>query len=339
MLFRTILVATAAVAASATKILLPLYQWSGDCWPELQQAATENPALEFILIFNPSSGPITDAADPSLYCIPRLRKLLPTSTFIGYVRTDYGNRAAADVNADIATYKTWSGITVDTAGSTARLDGIFFDEVVSEASSTNLALYSGYSTAVRNAFGAKGMSTIVYNPGTVVDARFYDTADIVVSFETYYKEWQGASSLPVTSLVPKSAIMIHSFPTGTSGSSLLPTAVQQIAPRAGAVFITDIQLAEADVRQQVRYRRQRDDVNAGYHDVDAGYHDVDARRNDVNASYHDLDAGYHDLDARRYVVDASYHGVDAGYRDVDARRNDAVLPANEARRQGVGRVL
>jgi len=31
----------------------------------------------------------------------------------------------------------------------------------------------------------------VFNPGTVVSANFYKYADIVVSFETYAKEWKG----------------------------------------------------------------------------------------------------------------------------------------------------
>lgn len=108
--------------------------------PPSRARSVQNPSLDFILIFNPNSGPITDASDPSLYCVPRLRKLLPRSTFVGYVPTGYGERSAAAVKADIATYKQWNTIKVDKAGSTARLDGIFFDEAAWEPTSTNLVL-------------------------------------------------------------------------------------------------------------------------------------------------------------------------------------------------------
>ncbi|GAA5840339.1 hypothetical protein JCM9279_002350 [Rhodotorula babjevae] len=245
MRFSLVLLAAAAAVASATKVILPLYEWSEDCWPELQQAAAENPSLEFILIFNPNSGPVTDATDPSLYCVPRLRKLLPTSTFIGYVPTGYGERSAAAVKADVATYKKWSSIKVDSAGSTAKLDGIFFDEAAWDPTTKNLQLYSGHANAARAAFGAKGKSTVVFNPGTVVSASFYKYADIVVSFETYAKEWKGTASLPSSSLVPKSAIMLHTYTGNTS--TALSTTVRQIVPRAAAVFITDVSLDKEDV--------------------------------------------------------------------------------------------
>ncbi|TNY18085.1 Spherulation-specific family 4 [Rhodotorula diobovata] len=237
--------AAAAAVTSATKVILPLYEWSEDCWPELQQAAVQNPSLDFILIFNPNSGPITDASDPSLYCVPRLRKLLPRSTFVGYVPTGYGERSAAAVKADVATYKKWNTIKVDKAGSTARLDGIFFDEAAWEPTSTNLVLYSSYANAVRAAYGAKGKSTVVFNPGTVVSANFYKYADIVVSFETYANQWKGAASLPSSALVPKSAIMLHTY-TGDQ-TTALATTVRQIVPRAAAVFITDVSLDKEDV--------------------------------------------------------------------------------------------
>ncbi|GAA5896212.1 hypothetical protein JCM8208_007559, partial [Rhodotorula glutinis] len=205
----------------------------------------QNPSLEFILIFNPNSGPVIDASDPSLYCVPRLRKLLPTSTFIGYVPTGYGDRAAAAVKADIATYKKWSSIKVDSAGSTAKLDGIFFDEAAWDPTTKNLQLYSSYANAARAAYGAKGKSMVVFNPGTAVSANFYKYADIVVSFETYANEWKGAASLPSSALVPKSAIMLHTYTGNTS--TALSTTVRQIVPRAAAVFITDVSLDKEDV--------------------------------------------------------------------------------------------
>lgn len=121
-------------------------------------------------------------------------------------------------------------------------------------------------------------SQVVFNPGTVVSANFYKYADIVVSFETYANQWKGcvsrvsrthglflppdartspssrsafplpsrsAASLPSSALVPKSAIMLHTY-TGDQ-TTALATTVRQIVPRAAAVFITDVSLDKEDV--------------------------------------------------------------------------------------------
>ena len=59
-------------------------------------------------------------------CIPELKNAGSSSTVIGYVRTNYGNQAIADVEADIDTYATWP--------TSYRPTGIFFDEVAWDAS-------------------------------------------------------------------------------------------------------------------------------------------------------------------------------------------------------------
>ncbi|GAA6008718.1 spherulation-specific family 4 protein [Rhodotorula paludigena] len=250
MIARSLLLAAVATAASATKILLPLYEYSEACWPELQEAASQNPSLEFILIFNPNSGPVTDPEDPSLYCVPKLRALLPGSTFIGYVRTGYGKRTPSDGLAEIEEYRSWKDIKVDDSGKTAALDGIFFDEVLDEDSDKNHKLYQGYADAARSAFGEKGQSTIVMNPGLKVDEAFYSMADIVVPYETYFKDYHYPSSLPDSSVLPSSAIMIHDFPTGSAGTAQLPETVSQIVPAAAAIFLTDVSIDKEDVYQR-----------------------------------------------------------------------------------------
>lgn len=178
MLTHSLLCLGAASLVAATKVLVPLYSWNEDCWPELQQAAyvrrsflaerqadqlaplasAANPSVEWVLIVNPNSGPTSDVTDPSLYCVPTLREKVPRSTIVGYVRTDYGKTPKAEVSANVATYASWKGIKVGTMGKSAQLDGIFFDETADLTTKALENLYSGYSATTRKAF--PGASTV-----------------------------------------------------------------------------------------------------------------------------------------------------------------------------------
>ncbi|GAA5821217.1 hypothetical protein JCM3770_006879 [Rhodotorula araucariae] len=228
----------AAALCDATKVLLPLYQYSEDCWPELQTAASQNPSLEFLLILNPDSGPVGDASNPSLACVPKLRALLPGSTLTGYVRTGYGKRSAADVAQEVEAYKRWSEIEV-AGGKTAALDGIFFDEVDDSAKEKNLQLHQKHADAAREAFGADGI--IIFNPGTAVDAAFYKMADIVVAYESAYADYS-ESSLPPSALLPQAAIMLHNFTPSSYTST-----VASLVPAVNALFITDVKIDSQDI--------------------------------------------------------------------------------------------
>ncbi|BGP08124.1 Spherulin-4 [Rhodotorula toruloides] len=244
---KSLLAATLASTAWATKVIVPLYSWNEQCWPELQQAAAANPSQQFVLILNPDSGPTLDPTDPSMYCVPILRAKMPSSTIIGYVRTGYGSRSQSDISSEINQYKSWAGIKVNaTSGATAKLDGIFFDEVSDSTSSTNLKRYQTYSSLARNAFGRTG-STVVFNPGTAVDARFFNWADLVMYYESAYADYS-TSQLPKNAqLLAKSAIIIHSFPTGSAGSKQLPVTLKPLVPASGAVYITDLDINQVDV--------------------------------------------------------------------------------------------
>ncbi|GAA5909638.1 hypothetical protein JCM6882_008450 [Rhodosporidiobolus microsporus] len=240
-------VAAAAVAVDASKILVPLYSYSENCWPELQTAAAANPSASFIAIINPNSGPILDTSDPSLYCVPVLRQKIPNLTVVGYVRTDYGNRAPKDVLADIATYKKWAGLKVSEGGvsGSPTVDGIFFDETPTFSDTTvGFDKYVLYSRTARQRLGSK--STIIFNPGTGANTRLYSYADLVVTYEDYYKNFAAAKLPRTAKLQQKSAIMIHTIPSDTT---TLQAVLKSVVPRYGAVYITDANLDEVDVYQ------------------------------------------------------------------------------------------
>ncbi|BGP32120.1 hypothetical protein JCM10296v2_003899 [Rhodotorula toruloides] len=122
----------------------------------------------------------------------------------------------------------------------------FFDDVSDSTSSTSLKRYQTYSSLARNAFGGTG-STVVFSPGTAVDARFFTRADLVMYYESAYADYS-TSQLPKNAqLLAKSAIIIHSFPTGSAGTTQLPITLKPLVPASGAVYITDLDIKQVDV--------------------------------------------------------------------------------------------
>lgn len=66
-----------------------------------------------------------------------------------------------------------------------KLDGIFFDEAANEADKVDT--YAGYASQARESFPD---GIIVYNPGTNCDAGYFDSADLVVTAEYSYGDFQ-----------------------------------------------------------------------------------------------------------------------------------------------------
>jgi hypothetical protein len=94
---------------------------------------------------------------------------------LGYVSTSY---AARDLNlamADVDRYHSWYGV-----------DGIFVDE----AAHTDERL--GYYRALSSHVRASRDQLIVLNPGVVPARRYFDAADVVVTFEGPYTEYPAA---------------------------------------------------------------------------------------------------------------------------------------------------
>ncbi|BGP16289.1 hypothetical protein JCM10213_008269 [Rhodosporidiobolus nylandii] len=237
--------ALASTAVEATKILVPLYSWSEDCWPELQSAAAANPSASFIAIINPNSGPVSDLSDPSLYCVPVLRQKIPNLTLVGYVRTTYGARAPEDVVADINEYAAWSLLSVSAGGvkGTPKLDGIFFDETPTFLDDTSaFGTYTGYAAVARSKFGSKN-STVIYNPGAKVNPRLYRSADYIVGFEDAYSAWS-TSKFPSAANQAKTIMMVHTFP---SASRTLQSFVRRLIPAYGGLYVTNTDIREEDV--------------------------------------------------------------------------------------------
>ncbi|ORY81848.1 Spherulation-specific family 4-domain-containing protein [Leucosporidium creatinivorum] len=222
------LVLGARLAAASTSYLLPLYFWpneDGTCWSDVTSVAAAHPDLSWVIIINPESGPSTvSAIQPILDCIPQLRSAIPSAKLVGYVSTRYGERASSDVEADIDTYATWGTVKTTNGSLVGLLDGLFADEMSSDGS--DVSLYASYASYARDKLG----DLVVMNPGTSADAGYYETADLIVSYESSCEDWS------------KQAIMIYGLPEGDTStvSSLLDTLVTK--DQVGAVWLSDLTL-------------------------------------------------------------------------------------------------
>jgi len=228
-----------AAAACAAGILFPFYIYpshivSCDQWTPLITALNAHPTLPFTIVVNPSSGPGGTLPDSEYQaCLPTLRQTSNTHVkLIGYVRTNYTNRAAADVNADVATYANWP--------TSYRPDGIFFDEVTADA--THASTYNTYITNVHTHTWNSGSGYTILNPGAPVTDAYFNQADLVVTIEKLYSNFAN-SQLTLNNAnqpVSKQAVIL------TDSPSTLPTStVTQLISQdhLNSIFLTDIQQA------------------------------------------------------------------------------------------------
>jgi hypothetical protein len=89
-------------------------------------SANTNPHLNFSVILNPCSGPCLNSKPEDTYLaeMPKLKDW-PNIRTLGYVATNYTNKALDTVLAEIQTYANWTSIMNNPK---MAVDGIFFDE-------------------------------------------------------------------------------------------------------------------------------------------------------------------------------------------------------------------
>jgi len=152
-------------------ILIPLYNypswWDSATylWDDVAAAQSRAPITAII---NPNSGP--DGGPPNSDYVQGLTTLRAAGVkMLGYVSTDYGNRALNLVKADIDLYATHY-----------NLNGIFLDET---ASGTDKLSY--YTTLYQYIRGKPGLTQVILNPGTQIAQGYISqpAGDTAVIFE------------------------------------------------------------------------------------------------------------------------------------------------------------
>jgi hypothetical protein len=130
----------------------------------------KRPSLPALLVVNPASGP--GAAPDAGYRRAIATARTAGSKVLGYVPTTWGARPFAAAELDTARYREWYGV-----------DGIFFDEAARDAAAL------GYYRSLAGHARARGARIVALNPGTVPARGYFDVADVVVTFEGPFAEY------------------------------------------------------------------------------------------------------------------------------------------------------
>lgn len=115
----------------------------------------ENPAIDFIVIVNPHSGPGSEPWWPNTDYVRGIQKLNACTNVrtIGYVATTYCKRSIKDVLEDIEKYADWSK---DERFAGLGVEGIFFDETTNLFSKEVKEYLDAITTKVKEADGILG---------------------------------------------------------------------------------------------------------------------------------------------------------------------------------------
>ncbi|KAL0576794.1 hypothetical protein V5O48_005202 [Marasmius crinis-equi] len=135
---------------------------------------THPPSLPLYVVINPDSGSGPAHMQPNFDWPPCIAQLKNASTkvhVVGYVHTSWGAQPQSVVNTNVSTYAEWDG--------TYRPEGIYFDEIANDAA--NLTYHRALADKSRELFGNN--SVVILNPGTVVDPRYSEFADIIITDE------------------------------------------------------------------------------------------------------------------------------------------------------------
>jgi hypothetical protein len=174
-----------------------------------------------LIVLNPNDGP-----DPG-YTSQVSAAHAKGARVIGYVLTGWANRASTLVKADIDRYYSLY----------PDLDGIFLDEATSDC-----ARAQSYYQPIHDYIKASHPNaTVVVNPGINVPSCYLSVADILVTFESSFAEYQNAWSTvnrewETAGNAGRIWHMVH-----TASASQWSTALQLSRERnAGYVFVTHL---------------------------------------------------------------------------------------------------
>ena len=224
---RWLMMAMLAVArpAGAAQLLVPAYFYPNatgtNYWNDLATAAHVAP---LVAILNPNSGPGA-SADPQ-YVAALAQLHAAGGKVIGYVSTNYGNRSAALVQADVDQY-----------ASLYAVDGIFVDEMSNLAA--DVAYYASLYSYIK---GKSAAWSVVGNPGTNTLEDYLKPAtrgaDALVIFEDDAGNYAGFTPAAWTAgySADHFAAIIH---TQASATGMLVNLSSLGAQHVGRVFVTD----------------------------------------------------------------------------------------------------
>ncbi|PYI23498.1 hypothetical protein BO99DRAFT_470562 [Aspergillus violaceofuscus CBS 115571] len=229
--------AAAAISSLKAQVIIPFYVYPDPGkWTPLLDLVASFPDVHFTVIINPSSGPGTSTL-PDAAFLTAVPNLTANSNVlaIGYVPTQKGTRAIADVEKDINTYANWPSAS---GNSSFAVHGIFLDEAPNAYSADLVTYYTTLSNLIKSKDGLGPENYVVTNPGTPPDNAYLDLADSTVVFESPYASFQDAISAGTFGkLNASSHTKLASMVYGVPDSVHLPTLLAQVGNISEQIFL------------------------------------------------------------------------------------------------------
>lgn len=202
-------------AYNCTGVIIPLYASpSSPAWAAIAKAKIAYPAIPFVVVINPNSGP--GKAEQASYAsgIAMLQKA--GVVVLGYVCTKFGAEPISSVEANMSRYASWY-----------HVNGIWFDNMASHIG------HEDYYASLTSYAVSLGMSMTVGNAGVAVAPTYIGTVSFINNYEnpslptSAYLDSLGSSKTDFTMLA-------YDIPTLNS------TFVAEAAKHVSYLYITNL---------------------------------------------------------------------------------------------------
>lgn len=209
--------AQGAAAAGCQHTFVPAYAWSSAFW---NGAIDSHPAPSVIILDITGVGAGT-APEPHFQALVDKAHAAGIK-ILGYSSTEYGQRPAAQVEADVRNYQSWY-----------HANGMFLDLTASDTG--ELGYYQNLAGYIHSTIP---QSLIWLNPGDFPAQGYMSVGDVVMVFEGSYAGYRQLQVPGWVSHYDPSRFVNVVY--ATSGSDLASAVSLAGSRRAGYLFVTDL---------------------------------------------------------------------------------------------------
>jgi hypothetical protein len=209
--------AAQGAAASCQHTFVPAYAWSSAFW---DGAIGSRPAPSVIILDITGTG-AGSAPEPHFQGLVAKAHAAGIKV-IGYSSTEYGQRPAGEVEADVRNYQAWY-----------HVNGMFLD--LTASASSELGYYQNLASYIHSSIP---QSVIWLNPGDFPAQGYMSVGNVVMVFEGTYAQY---SQLQVPGWVSRyDPSRFVNVIYATPGSNLARTVSLAGRRRAGYLYVTDL---------------------------------------------------------------------------------------------------
>jgi len=198
------------------QVAVPAYFYPGASWAR----AIDSRPPPGVMILDVTSSGAGSSPDPNYQAAVK-RAQAAGIRILGYANTDYTQRPAAAVEADVRSYKAWYHVR-----------DIFLDEVPS--SDAGIRYYRRLTGYIK---GGSPDSMVMLNPGIYPDRRYMSLGDVMLVYEGTYAGYVGLHVPAWAYRYPAAQFADAIY--ATPGSRLANAVILSWRRHAGFVYVTD----------------------------------------------------------------------------------------------------